>query len=974
MVEVLGVYAARPPTPPKGSHGLTRHDAGQMSAQANMFTTSGESPSSTAESTILRSSKKVNFSPITSYIKSSPFTSRISASTTELRPIPPSNESKPGKSILKITPLNMPPIEESQPESFAALLESTTRQLAGESLSSRVDAYMQLLGALKAYDNISDQDDMESKAGLLLRFVQRDISIDLGKGDFVETNLVTNALKLGIYIIWSPQMAAQITDEFKIFIIDHALSVLVEGKLSKAILNHYVHILHTQNFSAKIMTNSRITRILSVLNDITDRVNGNGIISQRLGVYTRLLSQSKSVMASQAPLWIEHLISGLLHPTRDTRSKAIVLGSQTALLLGPNLVISRTILDLFDKEISPDRKLISEVCDRMGRMMSPSESGVHVPQIWSIIVLLLRSKRFNIEKWQYFKQWVLVLQKCFNCSDPAVKTQALIGWNKFVYMITCNEHTSRSMLRMLTRPILSSSERRRTEKSGASANAVFISSYYNLLYYSFRPGIAFDHIDFIWDEYISQPFTNVFAPNAQLNDAACKALSSLIWTSQSRIWTENKFHEVTRMEADFILPIDCKWIRSRVTSVIAAFETLLGFAAWANKQRLWTDICMALSEASSKEIKPSNELTQAIAAMLGLLTRLRLSSPASLNAETDATFIERLTILATVLISCVGPSPFTETLLLKTSQDTFQTTTTPAHKGPRSDPNLETPFLHLLRTIGCYEDEHNLVSPSFQNQLDSLFEAGLKGRQTRGSRLELLERCTALEMETPEKRNVKFKLQSFVWDAAARATVKCLSSLPMESLRERDGTISRDYTNVLHILEQGVGFTNLHASWNALLEAFTRIVRIERGGHDIFNLVLEPISQKLIQTNHVQAYLPTKALMNQALTLTNFQQDRRAADHNVSHSTSSFFPEDLLNLIRKVLSYAYTLFQASDSVTLAEFFESLTSLLGSGPAEFRCLLLDRLQESLALWLRDSSRLINTENKTDSRLLTAVSGI
>lgn len=971
MVEVLGAYPARPPTPPKASQTLFLRDAGFVPGRSTMLNSPGESPSSTAESTVLRSNKKVNFSPITSYIKPPTFSSRASMSSNEVRPIPPSNECKPAKSILKTTAVDMPPMEVSEPQSFNVLLDSTTQQLAGESLSSRVDAYMQLLGALKAYDNISEQDDMSSKVGILLQFVQRDISRDLGKGDIVENNLVTNALKLGIYIIWSQQLAAQIPDDFKVFIIDHALSVLQDGKLSKAILNHYVHILYTQNFSPKTMTNSRITRVLAVLNDITDRVNGNGIISQRLGVYTRLLGQSKTVMASQASLWIEHLISGLLHPVKDTRSKALVLGSQTALLIGPNLVISKTILDIFNKEISQDRKLVSEICDRMSRMMSPSESGVHVPQIWSIIVLLLRSKRFNIEHWEYFKEWVLVLQRCFNCSEPAIKSQATIGWNKFVYMVTCNDSTSRSMLKMLTRPILSNSERKRSDKAGASVNSLFLSSYYNLLYYSFRPNNTFDHIDFIWEEYIAQPFANVFASSPQLNDAACKALASLIWTSQSKIWTENKIHEVPKMEVDFIYPIDCRWIRSRIVSVVAALEILLGAADWRNIQIIWTHICKALSDASSKEIKPSSELMHAIAIVLGLLQRLGHASPSSLNADTGDIFIERFTYLAATLVSTIGPSPFTETLFLKTSQETFQTANTPTHRRSRTDRNSDTPFMHILHMISSYGDSSQ-PSESLLSLIDNLVEIASKGRQSRGSRLDFLERCTEPSLDENGPDEKVSKLDSYIWDATAKFTVDCLGSLPMETLRERDGTISRDYINVSNILLRGLQFTSSPTTWNALLESYIRIVRTEQGERGISSLVIEPIAQQLMKFDRVRPYLPMKSLINQALSLAYYQQSKYPATPSSSQTSSFFFPEKLLDLIRKVLADSYNYFNSADSVVLAEVIESLTSLLGSGTLQFRYMLLEYLQSSLSLWLRDSARYLTSENGADNRLLTAVS--
>ncbi|OKL56528.1 hypothetical protein UA08_08259 [Talaromyces atroroseus] len=979
MVEV---FTARPPTPPKASHGLLKRDGEPLPGRSNMLGTPGESPASTAESRVLRSNKKVNFSPITSYIKPPSFSNHTSISAPEIRSLPPSNECKPTKSILKATSTtlltgDMALTEESQPQSFAILLDSATQQLGGESLSSRVDAYMQLLGALKAYENIPEQDALASKLVSLLQSVQRDITRDLGKGDLVEMNLVINALKLGLYIIWSDDLASQIPDDFKIFIIDQSLSVLQEGKLPKSILNHYIHILYTQNFSQKTMTNSRVTRILAVLNDITDRVNGNGIVSHRLVVYTRLLSQSKSVMASQASLWVENFISGLLHPVKDTRSKALILGNKVALLLGPNMNISKCILDIFNKELSQGRKLVSEICERMSRMMMSVESGVHVPQIWSIIILLLRSKRFNIEHWEYFKEWVLVLQKCFNCSEPAIKSQAIIGWNKFVYVVSCNESTSMSMLKMLTKPILSQPERKRNEKGSSHITPLFLSSYYNLIYYTFRPSTPYEHIDFLWEEYISQPFANKFANSPQLNDAACKALSSLLWTPQPKVWTENKINEVSRMESEYIVPIDCRWIRSRIVVVVHAFEVLLASSTWksgnvsdSNIALAWTHICKALGDASSKEIKPSTELMQAIATILGLFQRLVLAGPSSLNAKTNEIFLERFSYLSTTLISTVGPSPFTENLLLKTSQETFQAANTPTHRRSNAGANLETSFMHILRMLSSFG---KLSEPSqkFLGVIDNLLEVASKGRQSRSSRLDFLEKCTEISLNEGDRNETTPPLDSYIWESTARLTINCLASLPMETLRDRDGTLSRDYGNMTSILVRGLQFATASITWNSLLDVYVRIIRIERGECGILTLVIEPIADKLIQLDRKRIYQPLKALVNQASSLAYYQQIKFPPTSTVSNRGGSvFLPDKLLELLEKLVAEAYDQYNASESSVLADVVESLTSLLGSGALQFRSILLEKLQGPLALWLRDSAHCLTAENGADSRLLTA----
>jgi hypothetical protein len=192
-------------------------------------------------------------------------------------------------------------------------------------------------------------------------------------------------------------------------------------------------------------------------------------------------------------------------------------------------------------------------------------------------------------------------------------------------------------------------------------------------------------------------------------------------------------------------------------------------------------------------------------------------------------------------------------------------------------------------------------------------------------------------------------------------------------LRESDGTISRDYNNVSNILLRGLQFTTSPTTWNALLESYIRIVRTEKGERGISTLVIEPIAQKLMQFDRVRPYLPMKALINQALSLAYYQQNKYPATPSTSSQASSFFfPEKLLDLIRKVLADSYNNFNSADSVVLAEVVESLTSLLGSGTLQFRYMLLEYLQSPLSLWLRDSARYLTSENGAENRLLTAVS--
>ncbi|KAB8199828.1 Rap1-interacting factor 1 N terminal-domain-containing protein [Aspergillus parasiticus] len=975
MVQALGPLSARPPTPPRTSRTELNH------TQDTPITvkTSNDSPLPTKENGSLagRKSKRVNFSP---WPKSHP-------NKSDLKALPPSNECKPSKSILKATsspaPVNSPHVTSYTPESFAMLLESITQQLAGESVSSRLDAYMQFFGALRAYDGLPGGQEIADKLGLITQFIQRDVTRDLGTGGPSDTNLVTQALKLATALVWHTEICAQLPDDFKIFLVDHSINGLQDAKLPKSVATHYLSILSTQTFHAKIMNNARLNRLMSVLHDITSRVNGNAITLQRLAIYQRILSQNKSLFISQTALWMNHLISGLLHHIKDVRIKAISLSYQTSLAFGPNPILSKNIRDNLDRPIGQDRKLVQEVSERMSRMMSSADTGVHVPQIWIAVILLLRNRRLTVDHWEHLKEFTTPLQKCFNCSDGQTRAQSIIAWNRFVCVIGPNDATNPAVLKILIRAILSQLERRSQSKLTAQPNQMVLCSYYNLLYYAFRPSASYHHLDIVWEEYLAVPSSTTFSVVPGLSDKLAQVLTNMLWSSQAKVWSENKANESNRLLPEELPSLDCRWVRSRITAVLKVFENIFRSSAWSDDieqssiAAAWVSLSRALSYASSKEITPSPESMQAVAHMLGLLQRLWKAGPSSLNAIEDNSwdkFFDRFRFLSTTMIVSLGSIPFTEKLLLKTADEKFQAANTPTHRPLRVNTSLDSPILHLLRLVS---DVSGVREPtaSYLRLINDTLSAACKGRTARSSRLELLRQCAELY---PSETEFSFQTHNFAqvgWKSTARLAADSVCSYPIESARERDGSVLRDYDNVIRILSTGLKFSDTIQEWDQLVDALIRVVRTEKGDDAIATMVVEPLSECMMALNVRDTYLPTASLLNHSLSITYCLysvrntggpvsgQDRRA-------SGNSIFPAKLVELVNRILRESYGGFDPTVTNGIADFLESFTSLLSSGVPEFRSAILETTQQPLALWLKDDVRKINVESGVESRILTA----
>ncbi|PYH36265.1 putative telomere length regulator protein (Rif1) [Aspergillus neoniger CBS 115656] len=977
MVEVLGPLSARPPTPPRTSSRMLSENYRTEDSPVVVHTPR-DSPFSVNGSTgapSSRQSKRVNFSPWTRYIKPPSFTNSAAKSKSDLKSLPPSNECKPTKSILKPTTshsaTNSPSAEPQAPVSFAMLLESILQQLAGEAVSSRLDAYMQFFGALRAYDNLPGDQEIIARLGLITQFIHRDVSRDLTTGGPLHTNLVIQALKLAVALVWHSEISARLPDDFKTFLVDHSVNCLQDVKMPKSVVTHYLSVLSTQNFNAKVMTNTRIIRILTVLHELTNRVTGSAIVSQRLSIYLRVLNQSKMIFVSNASLWMDHLISGLLHHVKDIRIKAISVGFQTAIACGPNPTLSKCVREVFSRPLDERRKLVTEVCERMTRMMALSDCGVHIPQIWSVIILLLRSKKFNVDQWEHFKEWVLVLQRCFNCSDSAIKAQAIVGWNRFVYVVSPSDTTSPSLLRMLSKPIISQFDRKKQDKQPSQ---LALCSYYNLLYYAFRPSASFQHLDVVWEEYVASPASSIFSSVPSLSDRVAHVLSNMLWSPQAKVWLENKVNESNKLDPEELPSIDSRWIRSRITSVLSVFEEIFKSSVWnpdierSNIATAWIGLSKALSHASSKEITPTPESMQAVAHVLGLLQRLWNAGPSSLNAaiEKDSTdaFYDRFSFLSTTMIYSLGSARFIEKLLLKTADETFQAATTPTHRHQKANTSLDSPILHFLRFISELPG-HSGPSPPYSRLVTSVLEATCSDKLSRSSRLEFFSQCADIHVFDAAAHIGDDSLAETVWRSVAQLSASSLSSFPMETARERDGSVCRDYENIVNILSAGLKFSDVFEVWNPLVDSLIRVVRTEKGDRAISTMAMEPLAASIIEQGTRNTCKPSASLLKLSLSI---PYGHEAETAKGTHEMA--FPHKLIELVDKTLRQSYESFDPVEPNGIADFIECLTSLLGSGVPTFRTAVLTHLQQSLALYLKDKERKINAESGVESRILTA----
>ncbi|PGH10277.1 hypothetical protein GX51_00034 [Blastomyces parvus] len=1005
MVEVLSFSAlpARPPTPPRSSSfnsTVSKSDIQQPSGHQAPLSTPNDGSSPLNLSPFLLSSgqpKRVNFSPLTSYIKPPPFaSSNNQKSRTPLRALPPSNQCKPAKSILKFS-CSSPASNSSDEQTFnpsgnlPAMLESISKQLAGDSHTSRADAYQHLLGALAAYSNIPNEGALADKVETFSQYIRRDICEVSGTYQPLDIKLVRQALKLFAMFIYESNFSSRLSDELKIFMVDHAISSLQNPNVPKTVAIEYMRVLSVQKWSPKVMTSNRVTLILAVVKDVTDRIEGKAVVAQRLAIYTNLLFLSQQTMASHANLWMDHLITALLHNFKEVRTRAIRLGKLVAMALGPNATVSNALREVLDVPLENGSPFVLELCGRLTGMIPNSESGSHVPQIWSIIILLLRSRRWTIDNWPHLKDWLLVIQKCFNCSDLTTKSQALTAWDLFVYALPPNESTSSDITKILFRPILSQLERKKSDKQGILLNQAF-TSYHKLLYYAFRPSASHRRLAFFWTLYISTPFSGNLNSDPTNNDRLCRILSFLLWNQRPRVWEEDRIeiNKGTALEPEDLPRLDCKWVRSRLSIILPVFTSLFKTSAW-NEGNLaksgiglaWTNLSKALADASIQEITPSSESMQAIASILGTLQRIWRTGPLSLNVKGEEpidAFYDRFKFLLTTIVSSTGPILFTDKLLAQVSQDRFQTATTPTHHRRPTDTNVKSPIFHLLHLITFSPLPSSTTSPAYFQLLHGIIEMSAQGKTSRNAKLETLRQFADLSLE-PSVNVSDANLEClsncrYVWCAVAKLAKECLASFPLEiEIKKHDDSASNDYENVTTILVAGSGFEPEFLEWSLLLDSLSSVVRAEKGEATLAS-TLETLSET-ISSQPLSGIAGHSAALLDLIKLTPIQEHPLSPPHPLLNKSPFTHRQiqphsfnKLIELASRVLKEIYVKLVDIDHRSIVRFLDSTTKLLDRCPSSFGPALLSELQESLGTWLIDRDGLLTSRPDVDSTISTS----
>ncbi|TGJ81705.1 hypothetical protein E0Z10_g7036 [Xylaria hypoxylon] len=986
----LDALPARPPTPPRERQNdvdpkliLNRHP---LASRLTLQTPPNHSPESvlSTNASSRRSRKRVEFTVQAPQYRDPPKDTGKENEHKQSTPISaPSSMrlSKPLKSILKPTSSpNLPnPLDPSagcgetgSTTTLAAMLESTIKHLAGNDRDSKVDSYTMLVRALKTSTNLPDRIALQSKMGLFMQFIQRDITAKGGNGA-IDSSLINHSLTLLSTFLHFPAIATAVTPDFGVFIIDHCIRSFEDHTIPKDVVRHLMQVVVYQDFPPKVMTADRVGRLVASLHSIDDRIKGKSIIMSRILIYRRLIQQSTIHMVSHT-YWLLDLFTDMLSSLKEIRSAAIALGLEASFTVAKEKQLPKKVMEILQMSIDETR-YIEYYIQRLTAMSKEKSEMAAVPQIWSVVILLLRCP---IDRWEFFDRWLEIIQRCFNSGDNQTKLEANYAWNRLVYVLHLHESSFSKTISTLCQPF---NQLRRRGKQTDELRKVVIGGLCNLYYYAFKPNSSSAHVDHYWDACVRTLIRTLAFPEAEgklaekqqapadsLSQAA-NVLTGLFDSSSVRLWKEDRIAENTLAKPTELPPLDPKWIRRNTTRVFSIVEPILSkvFLELADPEsspsKLWRSLIGAVSAAASKEVKVSTDTAAFLGNALSLLMKIWAAGLGKATASTDMqrSFLKAAEAYLTTMVLSIGHLPFTEKLLSMNEQNTLIPIATPSRRSGKGHGPTRSPLHHLFSILSSLPPGIS-DGEDISNLFKTIFEPFVLTRSLRGK----IDLAHELMQILPLDGIANCGPWIFIAEVLSTPRDNRQSSYSSSDSTSQS-PIGQDFRDIVKHLGKGISHKpNLPwPQWFSLFQFVVGQATDLSGEAGCSIAIIEPLAKTILESLSIEANsISSNVYKCGAQLICNAKQprDRQALDAAKRRlwgttvagvRSASFDPFDnLYRLASRLLEISYTTVDSLDEGILVTLITEIAHFLSRTNQVLVFKSLVQLQNGLAPWIQD----------------------
>ncbi|KAI0880061.1 uncharacterized protein GGS22DRAFT_198383 [Annulohypoxylon maeteangense] len=941
-----------------------------------------------------RSRKKVGFLSQAEYREAPTYAGKenVRKQATPASALSSVNSVKPVKSILKQT---SSPILRNSLELLASgdegigqinivtMLDSTIKQLAGADRDSKIDAYTMLARALKASNNLPDRIALHDKMSLFMQFIQRDVTTKDSSGT-IDSSMVNHALTLLCTFFHFPAIASTLSSDFGIFIIDHCIKSFDDPLIPKDVIRHLMQVVACQDFSGKVMTADRVGRLITTLHKIEEHIKGKSIIMSRILIYRRLVKQAKSQMATHSD-WLLDLFTDMLSSLKEIRLSAIALGLEASFAVGKEKQLSRRVMEILQLQVEETR-YIEYYMERLMSMTKDKTESASVPQVWSVIILLLRCP---VDRWEFFTPFLEIIQRCFNSGDYHTKLEANYAWNRLVYCLHFNESSFSKTIGTICQPFLSQLRRKGGNKQADEIRKVVVAGVCNLYYYAFGPNSSATRIESYWNICV-QPLILQLTPLKVDGKSVDKTapippenltqsilmLTSLFNSSTARLWKEDRVAENTLIRPDELPALDPKWVRRNAKRVFDIVEPILKstFLELANPEspscRLWRALVGAVATAASKEVKVSSETATFMAQSFNTLVSIWSNGLGQPDVEPDSQqkFLDATQTYISTMAESLGVLPFTEKLLsLQNSQNekSFKLVATPSNRSGKSQGLVRTPLHHLFSMLSTLPpgvpDNDGLL-----NLIRVVFDPFILSRPSSNGKVDL---ARELMQTLPGDVSCSYGSWVFISDILSLSLESSQSSYQTNTSSSQPTTIGHEYREIVKHLERGIKSTpNLPwEQWHSLFQLLVTRVTYEAGEAGCAIMIVEPFAKSLWEfTSSCEDAMPYNLFKTSIELVAAARQprDRQALDAarrrlwgtSIAGSRSASFDpfDNFYRLTNHLLRIAYLHFvQYDENEIIAPLLTEITSFLARCNPSLVLKSLLQLQDGISFWVQDA---------------------
>lgn len=926
-----------------------------------------------------RKRKRVEWSAWTEYVKApNPSVLSLGSGNATVKPLTPSRDRKPATSILKqpdpFGPGSSPAssVKDAPRELIEGsdMLERHAQTLVMGQTQACLEAYVGLNRALMGQKHLPESAVFQGRMSQILQFIQRDILPKHIAFSVRDINLRVQALKLLVTIASSPTLSTRLSNDVCRYMLNQALELLEDKEQPKAVTNCYMQLLGLPKFGSDTLMMTMSNRIVAALAKVTDHVMGTAILCQRLIIYQRLSSVAPETMALRAGDWVDQLFAGLGSGRPDLRSRTIAFGLEAALALGGEQRVSSAVAKALQRPVAGTTMALHLV-RYLGNLVSQRGDGVDASKIWTVVMLFFRSRRRQLERWEHLKDWLLLIERCFNSSDEAVKLAANLAWVRMIYVVNPSDQTGTLMLKVLRQPILGHIKRASSEQNCMPAvRESTLACLCALLYYSLQPSASWQQLDTYWEQYVVPIVLDALILKRRGVEHGSLILTSLLGVNPPS-WERDRALEERPFAVEEISALNPKWVRSRTRKLLDMCHRIFTPAEWLGEpsmesaaMNIWSSLNASISEAGSKEIKLSGEHTGAVAQMLAFFQTIWIEAESAVHGEASGSAEELAHMLHcmvhTMLVSFDAPL-FRERFIVQGSGSALQTVTAPSRSASKSTPSAAlSPMVFLFQLLGQASDAV-ASTRGFERLANTITATCCRSRSDLKSQVESIQECSgAMGASTPgDGGTVAY---GRLWQLLAQATVSSLnSSLDVEA-SETSLSLDLARKHLVNILMSGCNaIQDEHRrTWEALLRSGATYLRSKSDGPAGSDLVAHfagIIAERL--RGRSDAYVPSG--LSLVIMLVNIidggpdtmrSSGSRCGGGHGAASTSTGTESPLYQLVNDVLQVSYRALATYDGNLIRDFLYAVSRLIERCHLSALASVMSDVQVGLGLWLED----------------------